>query len=238
MLSWTWPHWRLIFSRICPIANRLTRRFVFMRTLFQQTRSSDRYQRILDAALQVFSQRGYRDASVDDIAGTAQTSKGGVYFHFPNKEAIFLALLQRTATRLLEKIEEAVATADDPLAKADAALLTVLRVFAKHRALARLLMVEALGAGREFHQRMAEIRNDFTMIVKRHLDEAVDEGAIEPIDTEIAARAWFGSLNEVITQWILSGRPKQLEDAYAVLRIFLLRSVGVQPPFLHSVRKQ
>jgi AcrR family transcriptional regulator len=228
----------LTFSSSSFTTNRLTRRFVFMRTLFQQTRSLDRYQRILDAALQVFSQRGYRDASVDDIAGTAQTSKGGVYFHFPNKEAIFLALLQRTATRLLEKIEEAVAAADAPLAKADAALLTVLRTFARHRALARLFMVEALGAGREFHQRMAEVRNDFTMIIKRHLDSAVEEGAIEPIDTEIAARAWFGSLNEVITQWILSGRPKHLEDAYAVLRIFLLRSVGVQEPFPHARQKR
>jgi len=208
-----------------------------MRLPFQQTRAEDRHQRILDAALQVFSRRGYRDASVDDIAGTAQTSKGGVYFHFPNKEAIFLALLQRTATRLLEKIEAAATSIDDPIAKADAALLTVLRTFARHRALARLFMVEALGAGREFHQRMAEIRNDFTMIIKRHLDKAVAEGVIEPIDTEIAARAWFGSLNEVITQWVLSGRPKDLEDAYAVLRIFLLRSVGVQNPFPHTGRK-
>src|SRR5262245_60027943 len=111
-----------------------------MRPRFQNTISSERYQRILDAALQVFSQRGYRDASVDDIAGTAQTSKGGVYFHFPNKEAIFLALLQRTATRLLEKIEEAVETADDPLAKADAALLRDLRVLLKHRHCARVFL--------------------------------------------------------------------------------------------------
>lgn len=205
--------------------------------LLQQTRAQDRHHRILDAALQVFSRRGYRDASVDDIAGAAQTSKGGVYFHFPNKEAIFLALLKRTAMRFLEKIEETTASTDHPIAKADAALLTVLRTFTKHRALARLFMVEALGAGREFHQRMAEIRNDFTMIIKRHLDQAVEDGVIESIDTEIAARAWFGSLNEVITHWILSGRPKQLEDAYAVLRIFLLRSIGVQEPFPHSVRK-
>src|SRR5262245_66305308 len=107
---------------------------------FQQTRAEDRHKRILDAALQVFSQRGYRDASVDDIAETAKTSKGGVYFHFPNKEAIFLALLQRTATRLLEKIEEAVAATDDPLAKADAALLRDLRVLLKHRHCARVFL--------------------------------------------------------------------------------------------------
>ncbi len=193
----------------------------------QQTRAQDRHRRILDAALRVFSRRGYRDASVDEIAGESRTSKGGVYFHFPGKEAIFLALLNRTAARLLEKIDEAMAAHDDPIAKADAALLAVLGTFAKHRALARLFMVEALGAGREFHQRMAETRNEFAAIIQRHLDEAVQQGVIEPVDTEIAGRAWFGALNDVITNWALSGRPERLEDAYAALRPLLMRSVGI-----------
>ena len=194
----------------------------------QQARAQDRHRRILDAALRVFSRRGYRDASVDEIAGQSQTSKGGVYFHFPNKEAIFLALLDRTAARLLVNIEEAMASHDDPIAKADAALLTVLRTFVKHRALARLFMVEALGAGREFHRRMAEIRSDFAAVIQEHLDEAVAQGIIEPIDTEIASRAWFGALNEVITNWVLSGRPERLEDAYAALWPLLMRSVGAR----------
>ncbi len=193
----------------------------------QQTRAQNRHRRILDAALRVFSQQGYRNASVDEIADESQTSKGGVYFHFPGKEAIFLALLNRTAARLMEKIDEAMASHDDPIAKADAALFAVLRTFAKHRALARLFMVEALGAGRGFHRRMAEIRDEFAAVIQRHLDEAVKQGVIEPIDTEIAGRAWFGALNDVITTGVLSGRPEPLEDAYAALRPLLMRSVGI-----------
>lgn len=193
----------------------------------QQTRALDRHRRILDAALRVFSRRGYRDSSVDEIADESQTSKGGVYFHFPGKEAIFLALLDRTAARLREKIDEAMAPHDDPIAKADAALLAVLRTFAKHRALARLFMLEALGAGREFHRRTAEVRREFAAIIQRHLDDAVQQGVIDPIDTEIAGRAWFGALNEVITNWVLAGRPERLEDAYAALRPLLMRGVGI-----------
>jgi AcrR family transcriptional regulator len=192
----------------------------------QQARAQDRQRRILDAALRVFSRSSYRDASVDGIADEARTSKGGVYFHFPNKEAIFLGLLNRTAARLREKIESAIAADDDPVAKADLALLTVLRTFSKHRALARLFMVEALGAGREFHRRMAVIRSEFAALIQSHLDRAVAEGIIEPIDTEIASQTWFGALNEVITNWVLSGRPDRLEDAYDALRPLLMRSVG------------
>jgi hypothetical protein len=46
------------------------------------------------------------------------------------------------------------------------------------------------------------------------------------VDTEIAGRAWFGALNEVITGWVLAGRPERLEDAYAALRPLLMRGVG------------
>jgi AcrR family transcriptional regulator len=199
----------------------------------QQTRAIDRRQRILDAALQVFSQRGYKDATVDDIAAASGTSKGGVYFHFPNKEAIFLALLDQTAARLRSKVAGALAASDDPVARADAALLTVFRTFTKHRALARLFMVEALGAGREFHRRMAGIRSEFVAVIRHHLDEAVRRGVIGPIDTEVAALAWFGALNEIVTTWALSGQPRRLEDMYAALRPILLNSVrapGCQPP--------
>ena len=193
----------------------------------EQARAQTRHQRILDAALRVFSRRGYHEASVDDIAGASKTSKGGVYFHFPNKEAIFLSLLDHSAERLLRKVNEAIAAQSDPIAKADAALLAVLRNFARHRSLARLFMLEALGAGREFHQRMASIRERFAQVITAHLDEAVDSGAISPLDTVVAGRAWFGALNEVITHWVLAGSPHDLEQTYLVLRPLLMRSVGI-----------
>ena len=192
-----------------------------------QTRSKERRQRLLDAALSVFSKKGYRDGAMDEIAGESGTSKGGVYFHFPSKQAIFLALLDRTAARLLDNVEEAIASENDPIAKADAALLAVLRTFARHRGLARLFMVEALGAGREFHERVLQIHSDFARVIKRQLDEAVAEGVIEPVDTDVASRAWFGALNEIVTTWVLSQKPGSLEESYRALRPILMRSVGV-----------
>jgi AcrR family transcriptional regulator len=192
----------------------------------QQARAQHRHRRILDAAERVFSRSAYRDASVDEIADVARTSKGGVYFHFPNKEAIFLALLDRTAARLRNKIESATESVDDPVTKADIALRTVLRTFAKHRALARLFMVEALGAGREFHRRTVEIRNQFAELIRRQLDVAIAQGTIPDIDTEVASRAWFGAVNEVITHWVLADEPAPLEDSYEALRPLLMRSIG------------
>ena len=203
----------------------------------QQDKSRVRQQRILDAALRVFSCKGYRDASVDEIASESSTSKGGVYFHFPSKDVIYIQLLDRTVARLRSKIEKAMAEHVDPIAKADAALLAVLRTFDKHATLARFFMVETLGAGREIQNRMAETRAEFAAIIREHLDAAVDQGIIEPLDTEVAAQAWFGALYEVITSWVFVRNPERIEETYAALRPLLMRSVGAEDVQLSALMK-
>jgi AcrR family transcriptional regulator len=192
----------------------------------EQLRSLQRHERILEAATRVFSSKGYHHTAVDDIAVEADTSKGGIYFHFPTKQAIFLALLDRLANILRTRVEEAVAAQTEPVARAEAALRVVLDTFAGHRHLARLFLVEALGAGPEFNARMASIRLAYADLIRQHLDDAVAAGAIPPIDTTTAAAAWFGAVNEVVTHWALIDGPGQLEDVYPTIRGLLLRGIG------------
>ena len=193
----------------------------------KQDRSARRRERILDAAFSVFSQRGYRQAGVDEVGRQAETSKGGVYFHFPTKEALFLELLRTTADRLTGKVERSMAPYDDPIERADVALRTVLGVFAGHRTMARLFLIDAVGAGSEFQAELHRLHQRFAGIIASQLDDAVASGIIEPIDTDIAGMAWFGALNEVVVRWLMSEQRGRLEDAYPTLRSLLLRSVGI-----------
>jgi TetR/AcrR family transcriptional regulator, fatty acid metabolism regulator protein len=193
----------------------------------EQARSQTRRQRILEAAALTFSRRGYRATSVDDIAEASATSKGGIYFHFPNKEAIFLALLEGMAALLHDRMERAMAEAAGPEAKLDAALLTMLHTFGAHRTLARLFLVDAMGANREFSARIMEIQEGFVALIERQLQEAIAEGALPAVDTEITSVAWFGALLQVVTHWLLLGKPADLNAAYPALRALLLRSVAL-----------
>jgi AcrR family transcriptional regulator len=60
----------------------------------QREERSERSRRnVLDAALRLFSHRGYRATTVRDIAEEAKVSTGNVYHHFPDKETIFRTLL-------------------------------------------------------------------------------------------------------------------------------------------------
>ena len=61
----------------------------------QEERSERSRAQILEAALKLFSHRGYGATSVRDIAESAGVSKGNVYHHFSDKETIFRALLDQ-----------------------------------------------------------------------------------------------------------------------------------------------
>lgn len=67
----------------------------------------EREQQIMDCAIQVFAQRGYSAASVDEIAELAGVSKPLVYLYLESKEGLFLACLRREERRLVAAFQDA-----------------------------------------------------------------------------------------------------------------------------------
>ncbi len=70
-----------------------------------------REQQMLDAAVQVFSRRGYHAASMDEIAEIAGVSKPMVYLYLGSKEELFVECIRREASRLVERVTGAVGDA-------------------------------------------------------------------------------------------------------------------------------
>ena len=64
--------------------------------------AGDVQERILDAAQQLFLEKGFRSASIDDISEMAPASKPTIYAHFPGKEALFAAVVARTINGLTD----------------------------------------------------------------------------------------------------------------------------------------
>ncbi|HWE61891.1 MAG TPA: TetR/AcrR family transcriptional regulator [Chloroflexota bacterium] len=186
-------------------------------------------ERILQGAMHVFGERGYQGASMDEIARRAGSSKGGVYFHFPNKQTIFEALITELAVMLETSVREAIAREHGALARVDAALGTVIRLFSRQRGLTRLLLVEAHGLGYPLDREVHAARMMFASVIAGYLDQAVAEGAIAALDTAVAGSVWLGAINEVVVRWLLDEAPPSLEESLPALRGMLLRSIGVDP---------
>lgn len=103
--------------------------------------------RILDAALSTFSRKGYHDTRLDDIVDESDTSKGAIYFHFANKERLFLALVDQFADLLERRVLEAIDGKAEGMARVQVALETVLETFGRYRRPAKILLVQAVGLG-------------------------------------------------------------------------------------------
>lgn len=183
-------------------------------------------QRILDAAVQVFSSKGYHEARMDEIVEVAESSKGSVYFHFPSKEKIFLALIDEFARKLEQQLLEVIAREPDGVHRVDAALRVCLETFSQYRSLAKIFLVQAVGLGQTFEEKRLEIHQRFVKIIQRQLDQAVADGDLPPLDTEVAALAWMGAINEVVIRWVYTGQPEPTR-MLPTLRIMLLRSIRV-----------
>lgn len=77
----------------------------------EQTRQS-----LLQAALQIFSERGFHDAKVSDIVKEAGVAQGTFYLYFKNKEAVFTSIIQTTMNSIIEQTERTL----DPTMKPEA----------------------------------------------------------------------------------------------------------------------
>lgn len=194
----------------------------------------DTRDRILSAAVKVFSNKGYHDTKVDEIVEESNTSKGAVYFHFPSKQRIFLAIVEEFTSLLEKKLLEAIEREPDGVRRVNAALQIGLETFGKYRSIAKIFLVQASGLGQAFEETRLDILAKFAAVIKSYLDQAVAEGDIPPLDTEVASYAWIGAINEVVIRWVHTGHPEP-ERVLPTLRTILLRSIGVSEERIHEL---
>lgn len=184
-------------------------------------------ERILDAALNIFSSKGYYDTKLDEIAEESQSSKGSIYFHFPNKEKLFIALVDQFADVLERNVKQAIQNEPQGMLRVQIALKAVLDTFGKYRRPAKILLVQAVGLGTVFEKKRMEVTDRFAELIRGYLQEAIDVHEIDPVDTEVVAHAWMGAIYSVVIQWVYTGEPTPERIMNSLLPM-LLKSVGYE----------
>ncbi len=193
-------------------------------------------QRILDAAIDVFSDKGYNGALVDDITKRSDTSKGAFYFHFPSKKSIFKALLGTLVERIVAEVDKAVEENNGAELKIEAALETVLSIFSKHEKATRLLFLEATGLGKVFDEEVFAAHQKFAAVISGYLQSAIDDGSIAPLDTQLTAFAWLGAIHEVMLMNFLSPTSPSLTEFVKPLKGLLLSALTRIPSNMRTDR--
>ncbi|MEU4476834.1 TetR/AcrR family transcriptional regulator [Micromonospora sp. NPDC023966] len=169
---------------------------------FKRLPRAVREQQMLDAAVKVFSRRGFHAASMDEIAEDAGISKPMVYAYLGTKEELFVACLHREGTRMMEAIAGAAA----PDLPADERLWRGLRAFfgfvGAHRDGWAVLYRQARGS-QPFAAELATMRGRLVEVVAGMLDHALRAKGREvgATDLEVVAYALVGA-TESLADWL------------------------------------
>jgi len=200
----------------------------YQRTKKVEERLAARELAILDAARQVFAERGYHGSAMRDIASRAGVATGTLYLYFANKEALYVALLERLTSLVLQSIVAARSTRSGVLSKLEASITAAMMVFAENGDLARIVLVQAAGADPSFEDRLSQVHRALADFVRKDLEEALAAGVLPALDCEVAALAWVGTFYEVVMSWLRDGRPDPLQSSVPTLVAYNLRAIGAR----------
>jgi AcrR family transcriptional regulator len=174
---------------------------------------------ILEAAAQVFRQKGFHGASMANIAEAVNLQKASLYHHVSSKQEILLELLDRALELLLERISP-IATqnisADERLRQM---ILEYLQILAENTDLSAVLLFEHRSLESKQHARHVPNRDKFEALWRNVLADGVRSRKFLCEDISTATRAILGILNWTITWYRPSGMLtiKQIADQYSNL---------------------
>lgn len=208
----------------------------------QEERSEKSRQQILDAALRLFSHHGYGATSVRDIAEAAGLSKGNVYHHFPDKETIFRALLDRYFQAMSQPdfpFNRALANGSFPenLEELGLAARDTVRDYREYVALIYVDVVEFDGSHvRKFYEQMSERFDSFMKShgLEEQLRGKLAEGLSPVSAVMLATRIFYNYFSIEILFGVKDHFGKGTEDAVKeisrILRHGMLRGAGQNEP--------
>lgn len=150
---------------------------------------AERRRQILDAARACFHASGFHAARVDDVAKRAGLSKGAVYFYFPSKDQLFLALVLQAHDQtyaFLEAAEQGSARAVDRLVAVGTSYLQFLS-FGGPSSRLHLMMSEAALRDAGLAAELVALHQRFVDAVTRILAQGMAEGTFRPMDPMLVA---------------------------------------------------
>jgi AcrR family transcriptional regulator len=174
-------------------------------------------ERILAAATEVFSTRGYAGAGVDRLAERSGIAKTAIYYHFGNKEGLLAAVLERAATQWIDGIQSAARQGGNPLQRLDRALAGMRAMLEERPWIYKLFQILAL--------EVAEEKPEIRATLKAILDKArgaITEGMRDALGVEVPGAEQIAGLMLSILDGISLGMQidddLSLDDAFTELR--------------------
>jgi TetR/AcrR family fatty acid metabolism transcriptional regulator len=182
----------------------------------------DKREAILRAAVKVFARKGYFNSKVADIAGEAGIADGTVYLYFKSKDEILHSIFDRAMEVFIAEGRRELAGLEKPEDKLRRIAELHLERLGSDRDLAVVFQVELRGSVKFMQEFSAAGFADYLDIIRETIEEGRQSGVFrKDIKPVVAAKILYGSLDEMVTNWILSKKKYPLAPmAEEVLKTF------------------
>ena len=175
----------------------------------RKSAGGDKRERILDAAERVFARHGFYNARVAEIARAAGVADGTIYLYFKSKDDLLISLFESRMERVNTQLAEAIDTVDTAPEKIQVFLSSYAALAKEHPSVAEVLTLE-LRQSSKFMKEYANPRfGEFLRVLAGIVEEGQRAGELDDgIPAQLAARALFGAIDELVLAWVLGGGEK------------------------------
>lgn len=196
---------------------------------------ADKHDLILEAAIEVFAEKGFHHARISDIARRAGVADGTIYLYFRNKDDVLLTIFEEKMGVLIAGLLHALEGVTDPLEKVRVFAHYHFRQVQDHRALAEVLQIELRLSNKFLKEYRPEKLWDYLHVFADIVREGQERGVVRSdLDPFVLMWAFFGAMDEIAMQWVLSKRPNKFSleaTADTVSEVFIrgMAAPGVTP---------
>jgi TetR/AcrR family fatty acid metabolism transcriptional regulator len=178
---------------------------------------------ILRAATRVFAHNGYFNSKVADIASAAGVADGTVYLYFKSKEEILHSIFDQNMAEAIAADRKLIDKLSDPREKLRRIATLHLERLGADRDLAVVFQVELRGSTKFMQEFSAAGFAEYLGLLRAIFEEGQRAGVFrKELNAKVAAKIFFGALDEMATNWIISKRSYKLEPmADVVMDVFL-----------------
>lgn len=199
-------------------------------TLRGKRRQEEKYQRILDAALDVFADKGFYEAKVNDIARVAGVADGTIYLYFKNKDDLVVSLVETIFDDLQERLALTMSGITDARDQVHALVRFHIGMAQENPALMKFLTVELRRGGIEVKDNTRAKVRDYLGIWHKAIELGKEQGHFRhELRAGIVKHLVFGALDYMSMSWCSHvERPtERLEQIMNETTDFLLRAVAI-----------
>lgn len=186
------------------------------------TRPKSRKDRIMDAALRIFAEKSFADATISEISKEAGVSEATIYEYFGTKEDLLFAIPEKISNDTFEESEAVLPYIKDVEGRLRAMMFSYIQLYQNNPHYSALILLQLM-SNKRFRQTAAHaaIRRSAHRVIECVRQGIADGTFRKDVDAYVVRSMLMGTIEHVFIHWHMQGMPKGPKSMLDMLDPFL-----------------